>query len=66
MPTLPLLLALALAPLAAMAKDPEVTVTRIENMPNKLFYFDDTPVSSIRFPYNAASLLALPLNLPSR
>ena len=39
-----LLLVFALAPMAAMAKDPEVTVTRIENMPNKLFYFDDTQV----------------------
>jgi hypothetical protein len=40
------LLALLLASMAAMAKDPEVTVTRIENMPNKLFYFEDTQVSS--------------------
>ncbi|WRT68442.1 uncharacterized protein IL334_005418 [Kwoniella shivajii] len=26
------------------AGDPEVTVTRVENLPNRLFYFDDTPV----------------------
>lgn len=38
------LLALTLA-IPALAGDPEVTVTRIENVPNRLFYFDDTPVS---------------------
>ena len=43
---LSLLLGLALAPLASLAKDPEVTVTRVENVPNRLFYFDDTPVSA--------------------
>ncbi|WVO13483.1 hypothetical protein L204_101103 [Cryptococcus depauperatus] len=36
--------ALLLGPLIAMAGDPEVTVNRIENLPNRLFYFDDTPV----------------------
>ena len=29
-----------------MADDPEVTVTRVPNMPNNLFYFDDTSVSN--------------------
>jgi len=42
---LSLLALLALSPTAVMAADPEVTVTRLENLPNKLFYFDDTPVS---------------------
>ena len=28
----------------ALAAPPEVTVTHIDNLPNKLFYFDDTPV----------------------
>lgn len=41
---LPLVLAL-LAPALVAAGDPEVTITRVENIPNKLFYFDDTPVS---------------------
>lgn len=31
--------------LAAAAGRPEVTITRLENLPNKMFYFDDTPVS---------------------
>ena len=47
MSALALLMAFALAPVAITAKDPEVTVTRIENMPNKLFYFDDTQVSNL-------------------
>lgn len=42
------MLALALtllSPLLVSAGEPEVTITRIENLPNRLFYFDDTPVS---------------------
>lgn len=38
-------LTLALAPLWVTAGDPEVTITRVENLPNRLFYFEDTPVS---------------------
>lgn len=34
-----------------LAGKPEVTVTRIENIPNRLFYFDDTPVSAITQPH---------------
>lgn len=33
-----------LIPLLAIAGDPEVTITRLENLPNRLIYFDDTPV----------------------
>lgn len=39
-------LAFLISPLAALAGDPEVTITRFENLPNRLFYFDDTPVRS--------------------
>ncbi|KAL7422736.1 vacuolar protein sorting/targeting protein PEP1 [Cryptotrichosporon argae] len=28
----------------ALAADPEVTITRLQNLPSRLFYFDDTPV----------------------
>lgn len=35
------------APLSVLAGDPEVSISRIENLPNRLFYFDDTPVSCI-------------------
>jgi hypothetical protein len=38
------LLAAALGPLAALGADPEVTITRLANLPSRLFYFDDTPV----------------------
>lgn len=38
---------LSVAPLSVLAGDPEVTVSRIDNLPNRLFYFDDTPVSRI-------------------
>lgn len=41
---LPLVIGL-LAPLLVAAGDPEVTITRVENLPNRLFYFEDTPVS---------------------
>ncbi|KIR51702.1 signal sequence binding protein [Cryptococcus gattii Ru294] len=34
----------SVAPLSVLAGDPEVSVSRIENLPNRLFYFDDTPV----------------------
>ncbi|OCF42192.1 signal sequence binding protein [Kwoniella heveanensis CBS 569] len=37
-------LAVLLSPLTVLAGDPEVTVNRIENLPNRLFYFDDTSV----------------------
>lgn len=37
----------SVAPLSVLAGDPEVTVSRIDNLPNRLFYFDDTPVSTI-------------------
>lgn len=37
----------SVAPLSVLAGDPEVSVSRIENLPNRLFYFDDTPVSCI-------------------
>ena len=40
------LLAAALGPLAALGADPEVTITRLANLPSRLFYFDDTPVRS--------------------
>ena len=33
--------------LSVRADDPEVTVTRLQNLPNRLFYFDDTPVSHV-------------------
>jgi hypothetical protein len=39
------ILGLLLAPLAVLADDPQVTITRLENLPNRLFYFEDTPVS---------------------
>ncbi|WWC63338.1 uncharacterized protein I303_105938 [Kwoniella dejecticola CBS 10117] len=39
-----ILICLIISPLVAFAGDPEVTVTRVENLPNRLFYFDDTPV----------------------
>lgn len=39
-----LLLSLLLAPLVK-ADDPQVSVTKLQNLPNKLFYFEDTPVS---------------------
>jgi hypothetical protein len=42
---LTLTLALLLSPSVVQAADPQVTVTRVQNLPNKLFYFDDTPVS---------------------
>lgn len=38
--------AAVLAPLLAYAGDPEVTITRLANLPSRLFYFDDTPVST--------------------
>jgi hypothetical protein len=38
------IVAAALGPLAALAADPEVSVTRLANLPSRLFYFDDTPV----------------------
>jgi hypothetical protein len=38
------LLMAALGPLAAQGADPEVTITRLANLPSRLFYFDDTPV----------------------
>ena len=38
------LLTAALGPLAALSADPEVTITRLANLPSRLFYFDDTPV----------------------
>ncbi|WVQ82331.1 hypothetical protein IAT38_004459 [Cryptococcus sp. DSM 104549] len=41
---LSLVVGLVLSPISALAGDPEVTVTKIENLPNRLFYFDDTPV----------------------
>ncbi|ODN82335.1 signal sequence binding protein [Cryptococcus wingfieldii CBS 7118] len=41
---LPALLGVLISALAALAADPQVTVNRIENLPNRLFYFDDTPV----------------------
>lgn len=37
----------SVAPLSVFAGDPEVSISRIENLPNRLFYFDDTPVSCI-------------------
>lgn len=37
----------SVAPLSVLAGDPEVSISRIENLPNRLFYFDDTPVSCI-------------------
>lgn len=40
-------LALVLAPLVALAADPEVSITRMANLPSRLFYFDDTPVCHI-------------------
>jgi len=43
------LLAAALAPLAALAADPEVSVTRLANLPSRLFYFDDTPVCTAKY-----------------
>ena len=33
--------------LSVRADDPEVTVTRLQNLPNRLFYFEDTPVSLV-------------------
>ena len=41
------LVVLLLGPLVAVADDPEVTVTRLENLPSRLFYFEDTPVSRL-------------------
>jgi hypothetical protein len=38
------LLVAVLGPLAALAADPEVSITRLANLPSRLFYFDDTPV----------------------
>jgi hypothetical protein len=38
------LLAAALGPLVALGADPEVTITRLANLPSRLFYYDDTPV----------------------
>lgn len=31
----------------AVADDPQVTITRFHNLPNRLFYFEDTPVSPL-------------------
>lgn len=45
---LSLLALLAFSPMSVIAADPQVAVTRLENLPNKLFYFDDTPVSLLR------------------
>ena len=45
--TFTLILGLLFVPTRALADDPQVTVTRMENLPNRLFYFDDTPVSSL-------------------
>ncbi|RXK41140.1 signal sequence binding protein [Tremella mesenterica] len=45
-----LFLALTLFPLAALADDPEVTVTRFDNLPSRLFYFEDTPVILMQDP----------------
>lgn len=39
-----LLAAAVLGPLLALAGDPEVSITRLANLPSRLFYFDDTPV----------------------
>lgn len=33
---------------AARADDPKVAITRIPNLPSKLFYFEDTTVSSVK------------------
>ncbi|WVR07517.1 hypothetical protein IAU60_004559 [Kwoniella sp. DSM 27419] len=38
------LLAAVLLPLSVLGGDPQVSITRIENLPNRLIYFDDTPV----------------------
>jgi hypothetical protein len=38
--------ALLFVPLA-LADDPQVTITRFQNLPNRLFYFEDTPVSPL-------------------
>ncbi|CAD6575549.1 MAG: vacuolar protein sorting/targeting protein PEP1, partial [Tremellales sp. Tagirdzhanova-0007] len=44
-PAMVFLLAFLFAALLSVrADDPEVTVTRLQNLPNRLFYFDDTPV----------------------
>ena len=45
---MPLLLSFVFAILSlfplVQAANPEVTITRLENLPNRLYYFDDTPV----------------------
>jgi hypothetical protein len=46
---LSLILGLSLAVLPALADEPEVTITRLENLPSKLIYFDDTPVRLVFF-----------------
>ncbi|WVW85580.1 hypothetical protein I302_107618 [Kwoniella bestiolae CBS 10118] len=48
------LLICLLLPLLVLAGDPEVTVTRIENLPNRLFYFDDTLVVLFHDPVRLA------------
>ncbi len=42
---LALFLGMVFSPIAVRADDPEVTITRLINPPNRMFYFDDTPVS---------------------
>jgi hypothetical protein len=39
-----------LSPLATLAANPEVSITRLANLPSRLFYFDDTPVSHLSGP----------------
>ncbi|ORY35539.1 hypothetical protein BCR39DRAFT_567933 [Naematelia encephala] len=47
---LTLVLGLFFVPAGVLADDPEVTITRLDNLPNRLFYFDDTPVILIHDP----------------
>lgn len=59
------LVAVTLGPLAAFAADPEVSITRIANLPSRLFYFDDTPVSqALCFPSPKADLQVVMMQDP--
>ncbi|WWD19083.1 hypothetical protein CI109_103541 [Kwoniella shandongensis] len=45
-----LVLGLLLTPLGVSAGDPQVVVHKLQNLPNRLFYFDDTPVVMLHDP----------------
>ncbi|KAK4688992.1 hypothetical protein P7C73_g1101, partial [Tremellales sp. Uapishka_1] len=46
----------ALLPLAVRADDPIVSITKLDNLPTRLFYFDDTPVILMHDPVTLSVL----------